>query len=64
MILPGLVCACGSDDVIALRPGFSAVAAIVGMDGETIRPALPEEPPVAWCRACWPYQFRVVTYGG
>lgn len=52
--IPGIVCACGSDDVFAVKPGTDP--GFAPGDIMISRPA----PDTGWCRACWPWRFAAL----
>ena len=54
MNLPGLSCACGETDLIAVRPGDEPEYATINTLNGTPMPTRNGTPAVAWCAACWP----------
>lgn len=48
---------CPTGAAMATRPGASASAQVVGLDGGEILPALAEQPDHHWCMACWQAEF-------
>jgi hypothetical protein len=51
MIVPGISCACGSTDIIAIKPGTEPDR--FGQNDLFFAISL-GEPSVAWCWSCWP----------
>ncbi len=63
MRLYGLACACGADELLAVRPGQEAMASVHTIWGEQVDPATDATPDAAWCAACWQIAFGISSEG-
>lgn len=47
-------CACGSADVVAIKPGYIGTGAIYTLTGALSAPAIEPVACQFWCFSCWP----------